>query len=236
MLDVIAAIIGMAAIAINLVAFTNALTQRPGQRILLAALAGSWVGLASALGAQGLFSVSAGPPVPLIGVLFALPLLLVGTLALRSQRVRDALLGIPQALLIGLHSLRLLGVLFLLLAVAGRMSGPFPFAAGLGDMITGALAIPLALRVARTGRLPPHAVSRWNLFGTLDLVVAVFLGITSIGGSPLALIHTGVGSAPMQYLPYCLIPTVLVPYYLITHAIVAAQLTAVRPAAAVSHA
>src|SRR5579862_113327 len=234
MLDVIAAIVGMAAIAINLVAFADALTNKPGQRTLLAALAGGWVGLASALGAQGLFSVSAGPPVPLIGVLFALPLLVVAAFALRSQRVRDRLLGIPQALLIGLNSLRLLGVLFVLLAVVGRMSGPFPWAAGIGDMITGALAIPLALRVARAGHLPPHAVGRWNLFGTLDLVVAVILGITSIGGSPLQLIHAGVGSAPMQYLPYCLIPTVLVPFYLITHAIVAAQLTAVRPAAAVS--
>jgi hypothetical protein len=236
MLDIIAAIIGMAAIAINLVAFTNALTDKPAQRNLLAAFAGAWVGLASALGAAGLFSVSGGPPVPLIGVLFATPLLVVGILALRSQRARAALLAIPQALLIGLNSLRLLGILFLLLAVAGRMSGPFPFAAGLGDMITAALAVPLALRVARGGRLPSQAVSRWNRFGILDLVVAVALGITSISGSPLQLIHAGAGSSPMQYLPYCLIPTVLVPFYLITHAIVAAQLMAVRPAAAVAHA
>lgn len=236
MLDIIAAIVGMTAIAINLVAFTNALSGKPAQRLLLAALGGAWVGLASALGTQGLFSVSGGPPVPLIGVLFATPLFAVGALALRSQRVRSALLAVPQPLLIGLNSLRILGILFLLLAVAGRMSGPFPFAAGLGDVITGALAVPLALRVARGGRLPPHAVSRWNLFGTLDLVLAVTLGITSISGSPLQLIHGGAGSAPMQYLPYCLIPTVLVPFYLLTHAIVAAQLMAVRPAAAVAHA
>ena len=36
----------------------------------------------------------------------------------------------------------------------------------------------------------------------------------------------------MQYLPFCLVPTVLVPFYLITHAIVAAQLRVRRTAAA----
>lgn len=236
MLDLIGAIVGMGAIAINLVAFTSAVTGKLTQRLTLAALGGAWVGLASALGAQGKLSFSAEQPVPLVGVLFAVPLLAVGLLALRSERVRSALLAIPQSLLIGLNSLRLLGILFLLLALAGRLSGPFPYIAGLGDMITGALAVPLALRVARSGRLPSRAVSRWNLFGALDLVVAVTLGITSAAGSPLQLIHVGVGSQAMQYLPYCLIPTVLVPFYLITHAIVAAQLRAERPAVVVAHA
>jgi hypothetical protein len=45
-----------------------------------------------------------------------------------------------------------------------------------------------------------------------------------------------VGSAAMQYLPYCLVPTVLVPFYLITHAIVAAQLAATRAVPALSRA
>ena len=65
---------------------------------------------------------------------------------------------------------------------------------------------------------------------------AVGLGITSAAGSPIQLIHAGVGSEAMQYLPYCLVPTVLVPFYLITHAIVAAKLAAVREAPALAHA
>ena len=59
----------------------------------------------------------------------------------------------------------------------------------------------------------------------------------SAAGSPLQVIHAGVGSQALQYLPYCLVPTVLVPFYLLTHAIVAAQLAATRAApAALSHA
>jgi len=84
--------------------------------------------------------------------------------------------------------------------------------------------------------VPSRAVRRWNIFGTLDLVVAVGLGLTSAPGSPLQVIDAGAGSDAMQYLPYCLVPTVLVPFYLITHAIVAAQLRATRAAPALSHA
>ena len=61
--------------------------------------------------------------------------------------------------------------------------------------------------------------------------------IMSAAGSPLQVIHAGVGSQALQYLPYCLVPTVLMPFYLLTHAIVAAQLAATRAApAALSHA
>ena len=127
--------------------------------------------------------------------------------------------------------------MFLLLALEGRLSGPFPFSAGIGDMLTGLFAIPLAFTVAKSAIfLPTSAIARWNWFGALDLVLAIFLGLTSANGAPVQLIHWGVGSQAMQELPFCLIPTVLVPFYLITHIIVAAQLAARRPVATLSHA
>lgn len=236
MLDLIGAIVGMSAVGINLVAFTHALSGTLARRLGLAAVAGAWVGLASGLGAAGKLAFTPDNPVPLIGVLFAVPLLAVAVLALNSPRVRSALLAVPLPLLIGLNSLRVLGVLFLLLAVSGRLSGPFPYFAGLGDIITGALAIPLALSLARSGRPSAATIRRWNIFGMLDLGVAIGLGLTSANGSPLQLIHAGVGSEAMQFLPYCLVPTVLVPFYLITHALVAVRLAATRTAAALSHA
>jgi len=220
----------MMAVAINLVAIASILPGSLARRLSLAAIAGAWVGLATGLGAAGEFVFSPNHPVPLVGVLFAAPLLIVGALALKYPRVRSALRAIPMPLLIGLNAQRVLGVLFLLLAAAGRLSGPFPYSAGLGDIITGAFAIPLALSVARSQKPSASAVMRWNIFGTLDLFAAVALGLASAAGSPLQLIHAGVGSEAMQYLPFCLIPTVLVPFYLITHAIVAAQLRAQRTA------
>ena len=154
MLDLIGAIAGMTAVAINLVAFTGVLPGSLARRLILAAIGGAWVGLASGLGAAGKLAFSPQQPVPLVGVLFAVPLLTVGALALRYAKVRSTLLAIPMPLLISLNALRVLGVLFLLLAAAGRLSGPFPYSAGWGDIITGAFAIPLALRVARSQKLP----------------------------------------------------------------------------------
>jgi hypothetical protein len=230
MLDLIGAIVGMMAIAINLVAFTSFLPGPLARRLSLAAIAGAWVGLATGLGAAGKLAFSAEHPLPLVGVLFCLPLLVVGALALRYPRVRSTLVAIPMPLLIGLNGMRVLGVLFLVLAAAGRLSGPFPFSAGWGDIITGAFAIPLALIVARSQKPPAGAIMLWSIFGILDLLVAIGLGLTSATGSPLQLIHAGAGSEAMQYLPFCLIPTVLVPFYLLTHGIIAAQLGALRAA------
>jgi hypothetical protein len=224
MLDLVGAIVGMMAIGISLVALTSVLPGPLARRLGLAAIAGAWVGLATGLGAAGRLVFSPDQPVPLVGVLT------VGALALKYPRMRSTLVAIPMPLLIGINALRVLGVLFLLLAAAGRLSGPFPFSAGWGDIITGAFAIPLALSVARSKKPPVAAIMCWNIFGTLDLFAAVGLGITSAAGSPLQLIHAGVGSEAMQYLPFCLVPTVLVPFYLITHAIIAAQLSAQRAA------
>jgi hypothetical protein len=234
MLDLVGAIVGMGTIAVCLVAFTHSVSGSLADRLRLAAIVGAWVGLASAAAAAGRLTVTSDDPIPWIGVLFAAPLIAVGVLTLNSKRVRTALVAVPLPLLIGLNSFRMLGVLFLFLTAAGRLSGPFPYFAGIGDIVTGALAIPLALRVARSSEPLVVAVRRWNIFGALDLVVAVSLGITSADGSPIQLIHAGVGSQAMQYLPYSLVPTVLVPFYLITHAIVAAQLAATRAVPALS--
>jgi hypothetical protein len=223
-LDLVNSIFTMASIAIDLVALTLALSGSLTRRLTIAALGGGWVGLALILGASGRLAYAPNSPVPLVGILFATPLLAFGVLALASQKVRATLLGIPLELLVGLNALRMIGVLFLLDFVARSLNGPFPFFAGLGDMITGALAIPLALKVAHSKGPSLRTIAGWNAFGVLDLIVAVGLGITSAAGSPLQLIHAGVGSQAMQYLPLCLVPTVLVPFYLLTHATVAAQL------------
>ncbi|HWZ58234.1 MAG TPA: hypothetical protein VNW46_04585 [Gemmatimonadaceae bacterium] len=224
MLDLIGAIVGMMAITIDVVAIAAALQLSLARRLVLGAIAGAWVGLATGLAAAGALAFSPDQPVPLIGVLFAVPLLVAALFWVGSARFREALTPIPMPLLIGLNTLRVLGVLFLALAAAGRLSGPFPYSAGWGDIITGALAIPVARLAMRGSSRAGLAVAAWNAFGALDLIAAVTLGITSAQGSPLQLIHAGIGSDAMQHLPYSLVPTVLVPFYLITHATVAAQL------------
>jgi len=137
-------------------------------------------------------------------------------------RVRAGLLQLPTPLMIGLNFGRVFAVLFLLLALQGRLAGPFPFFAGWGDIVTGVLAVPLLFAAA--DRKHTGAIMAWNLFGTADLVPAIFLGVTSGEGSPLQIFTTAPGSAAMQQLPWSFVPTVLVPFWLILHAVIWVQL------------
>ena len=226
MIDLIGSIAGMMAIMINALAIAGALSLSLRQRLLFGAIAGAWVGLASGLGAAGALAFSPDQKVPLVGVLAGAPILIAAGVWAGSPKFRSTILAIPMPLWIGLNTSRVLGVLFLALLSAGRLSGPFPYSAGLGDILTGLFALPVA-RLAMSGSAgSAHTIARWNLFGTADLIAAVALGLISAQGSPVQLIHMGVGSEAMQYLPFSLVPTVLVPFYLLTHAAVAVQLSA----------
>jgi hypothetical protein len=108
------------------------------------------------------------------------------------------------------------------LALDGRLSGPFPYTAGIGDMITALFALPVARLAASAGPAHPRVVA-WNAFGMLDLIVAVSLALLSNNGFPIQLIHAGVGSNAITVLPQALIPLVLVPTYLVGHCIVFAH-------------
>ncbi|HZY98268.1 MAG TPA: hypothetical protein VFE36_01710 [Candidatus Baltobacteraceae bacterium] len=193
-------------------AVLSALPIRLGSRLALGAGIGAWISLIVALAGSG--AVKASPLV--VPALFALPLIAAG-LAASSAPARSAMMAIPVPTIVALNAWRVLGVFMVLAAVAGTMSGPFPYAAGIGDIVTGIFALPVARVAARN--LRDVRVLEWNIFGALDLVVAVALGIT----------YAQSGSAEMTTLPWALIPLVLVPTYLIGHALVFAHLRAAAP-------
>jgi hypothetical protein len=219
MLDLIGTLFGAAAIGIVITAVADAVTSQMRQRLTFAAVAAAWVGFAAFVAAIGAL---ANPLVLL--VLFLTPLVVTGGVVIGSRAARARLLAVPTPLLLRLNGIRMAGALFLALAGAGRLAGPFPESAGWGDIITGAAALPLAALAERGVAPQQRLMWIWNVFGTLDLVVAVTLGVLSADGSPLQLIHAGVGSAAMQSLPWSLVPTVLVPFFLISHGVVFAQL------------
>jgi hypothetical protein len=219
MLDAIDTILVLSSAAVILVAMTR--------RLLVAGIAGAWFGLAVVASASGAFDGGrrTGPLALLF--FFGLPIL-VAALVWQRPTVRAAWLAIPMPLLIGLNVIRTIGFMFLLLAAAGRLSGPFPYSAGWGDIITGVFALPVALAVAR-GTASRSLVTAWNAFGLLDLIAAVSLGVLSGPGSVVQLLHVGVGSTAITHLPYSLIPTALVPFFIVTHAVIFAQLRALAP-------
>jgi len=224
MLDLVGTTVLTAALAVNLNAAVTTMPLSSAQRLTTVALAGLWIGLAIALATTGIYA-SQATPVPAVGVMVGLPLILVGGAALLSARVRQALLALPVPLLVGLNTLRVFaGGFMVLLALQGRLSGPFPQFAGWGDVIVGLIAIPLTAATAHNFSGNSRAVLAWNMLGTLDLVTAVSLGVSSAPGSPLQAFGETIGSTAMWSLPWSTIPTLLVPFYLITHGVIFAHL------------
>ena len=140
MLDFIGAIAVGVFAATALVGFTATMQTSLRARLLLGAVVGIWIGLAGALAGAGAFDDAGRRPVPLVAVFVVTPLIAVALLAWLSPAARKAMLSVPMPLLVGLNAFRFLGGLFLLLAAAGRLGGPFPHAAGWGDIAPEALA------------------------------------------------------------------------------------------------
>ena len=223
MLDLIGTTTLVAAIAVIMNATITTMPLSSAQRLTAVAVAGLWIGLAVALASTGLYAVTS-TPVPAIGVMAALPVVAAVFAAISFAGVREALLALPVPLLVGLNVMRIFGGYFLLLAAQNRLSGPFPQSAGWGDVIVGLTAIPLTFAMARNFPANGGALFAWNLFGALDLIVAVTLGIASAPGSPLQVFGGTIGSTAVTALPWSGIPTLLVPFYLITHGVIFAQL------------
>jgi hypothetical protein len=219
MLDAFGTMLVGLSLAVILTAVLSTMPLRLSARLVVAAAAGTWVGIAAAVAGSGSLSHPAT-----VLVLFTAPLISAGLVLLAVPAARRAVGAIPLRVLEGLNIVRLGGLLFVFLAFAGRLSGPFPYIAGLGDFVTGALAVPLLWSVAKKRPVRDRWVFAWNTFGMLDLIVAVALGFISRNGSPLQLIHSGVGTAAMITLPWALVPTVLVPFFLIAHSIIFVRL------------
>jgi hypothetical protein len=224
MLDMMGSILVGVALAAILTAIMSFVTLRLSSRLILAGAAGTWVGFAGAVAGAGALS----NPLTVLAM-FGTPLVAGAAIVPGVPAARRAFSAIPLPMLIGLNAVRLGGILFLMLALADRLSGPFPYLAGVGDFVTGALAIPVAWLAARERGLRDRSIVAWNAFGTVDLIVAVTLVLISRNGSPLQLIHAGVGSAAMQTLPWAFAPMVLVPFFLIVHGVVFARMGARRP-------
>jgi hypothetical protein len=196
-----------ATIAAVLVGVLTGIPMKNSTRIATAAFFGAWVGLAGEATAAGWLARPA-----MLLVFFVVPFTVAFVF-------RTALAQLSPEMIIRLNAFRVLGALILALGLTHRLAGPFPYSAGIGDIITGIAALSIA-RIAASESVSQWRVVAWNAFGLLDLVFAVFFGVTSQPGSPLQLFNFGTGSAAIITLPWSMIPLVLVPIYMIGHVIV----------------
>lgn len=223
MLDILGAM-ALTSIAVLCVGALILAGGRVGGERRFAVLATAWFVAVASLAALGVFSRPAGLGALAIGAAVATPILagLIGFA--RSRTVRQFALGVPLAVLVGVHVGRFLGGFFVVLHAAGRLPPTFALTAGWGDIFVAATALPLAWAVHRRAPGWRSFTLAWNAIAILDLVTAVSLGIGSAPDSPLRFIFESPNSGAVATLPWAMIPGFLVPLYMLTHLAIFARL------------
>jgi hypothetical protein len=198
-------------------AHTSPATSRAA--LLSAIILVVWAATVTVLGLRGAFAQSDGNSIPPVGIalLVAFAVMLVAFGASASLRS----LFTNQRHLIRLNAWRLVGAVFLLLMLDGQMPALWAIPAGIGDIAVGATAFWVASRVATVSGRSLAIV--FNLFGLVDLVVAVGLGIMTSPG-PLQVFQTSPTAELATHFPLVLVPTFLVPLACALHVISLTQL------------
>jgi hypothetical protein len=212
---VLAGVIGIPA-STSAVLYRSAVAAGVGRRsatavtATTAAVLGGWLVVSGLLARAGVYSLDPGNAVPWFLVAVAgtlISLLLATRIPLVSRILADP--GTPARLTLP-HTLRVVGVLFLIVMAQGYLPAAFALPAGLGDIAIGVAAPFVARRLAR-GNGAAGAV-QFNVLGILDLVVAGILGFLLLG-----LVEVTPSTAPLTLLPLALIPTAAVPLTVALH-------------------
>jgi hypothetical protein len=190
--------------------------------IVAAAVLIGWFILSATLGVLDVYEAVADR-VPTIQYGILLPILLGGVVMARSSAVGRVLDAVPLQWLTGVQLYRALGGIFLVLYGAGQLPGLFAWPAGLGDVLVGVLAPVVALAYARGPGNNGDLVAAWNIFGLLDLIVAVGCGFAT-SPSPVQLAAFDRPNELITAFPLVLIPTYLVPVSVLLHLVSLAKL------------
>lgn len=206
-----------ASMTIVIVGFTLLFGRTLSGRITIATVLSAWFCGVLAIGATDAFDFANGLGVAGLGAAVGLPIVALSIFGLGTAKGRAAIAAAPMAGLVGVQTVRVLGISFVLLHAMGRLPAPFAPIAGWGDIAVGAAAAPLALwLLRRPERQTSAAVWIWNILGIIDLVAAVALGVTSSPG-PIRFFMSEPSAELMNNLPWIIIPCFLVPSLTFVH-------------------
>jgi hypothetical protein len=183
-----------------------------------------WLAVVWNLAVNGFFQ-----PIPGVTGLPKLPIaifapVIIGLIVLvRSKSIAAVLDAIPASWLIALQVYRIFGGIFLVNWVQGTTAGAFAWPAGVGDMLTGIMALPVAYLVATGAEKARSAAMAWNVFGLLDFAVAITMGTLSNPG-PFQIFGLDIPASLAGTYPIVLIPAVAVPSSILLHALSIRQL------------
>lgn len=185
-----------------------------------------WIATVWTLAANGVFQRELGK-VPTLPIAIVLPVLLGVFVLTRSRAVGSLLDATPASWLVGLQVYRVLGGMFVVYWIRGAMPAAFALPAGIGDVLTGLLALPAAVWVASGLPIGRRIGIRWNVLGLFDFAVAVTMGMLTSPGPAhlLALDHPNVQIAMF---PTAMVPGFVVPFSILLHVLSLRQLKRMR--------
>lgn len=180
---------------------------------------GVWLVAAIAVGASaGTVDALGDPPIRLAAFVLLPTGAFLGAYAM-SASFRAFTARLSLTWIVGAHAWRLVGLGFVGAWLYGALPAGFALPAGLGDAVVALGALALVPRLRR-GDVPRRALLAWNLFGFVDLVAAIALGLLYSNG-PFGVLATGTATTePIVTFPMSLIPTFLVPLFLLLHGLV----------------
>lgn len=180
---------------------------------------GVWLAAAIAVVASaGTVDAPGDPPIRLAAFVL-LPVGVFLSVYATSPSLRAFTARLPLSWIVGAHAWRLVGLGFVGAWLYGALPAGFALPAGLGDAVAAAGALALLPRLRR-GDVPRKTLLAWNLFGLVDLVAALALGLLYSNG-PFSVLAAGTATTePMVTFPVSLIPTFLVPLFLLLHGLV----------------
>jgi hypothetical protein len=178
---------------------------------------GGWFAVALIASDSGAFVGTPGRLPVGLGLAVVVPVVILSWLYRGDGAIWRLGQSVNLSVLTLLHLWRLVGAEFLFEYSHGRLPGGFAFPAGLGDMIVGLTAIPMALALRRNPGGARLWLIVWNVFGLVDLIVAVSLGILYSDGALGFLSGSGPTTRLMQVLPRSMIPTFFLPLFISLH-------------------
>lgn len=187
----------------------------------------AWLAVVWQLAIEGVFRT---PPagVPRLPFAIFIPVLVGLVLLMRSKRVAAVLDVTPPSWLIGVQLYRIFGGIFLVAWARGDVPGAFALPAGIGDMVVGLLALPVAFYLqsgARGGRTAAYA---WNVLGLIDFAIAVSMGFLTAPG-PFQVFALDQPNVLTSAYPNVMIPAFGVPSSIILHGLSLWQLRRTSP-------
>ena len=168
-------------------------------------------------------------PIPGVVRLPRLPIaifapVIIGLLVVwRSKSIAAFLDATPGSWLIALQVYRIFGGIFIVNWANGAAPGVFAWPAGIGDMLTGIMALPVALLLASGTQSARRAAMAWNIFGLFDFAVAITMGTLSTPG-PFQIFGFEIPAALAGTYPTVMIPAFAVPSSILLHALSIRQL------------